>query len=322
MEDSVLKVRNLTVGEPSGSPVVENVEIEVRKKQMVGIVGESGCGKSMTSMAVMGLLPGNLGIRSGEILFQGKNLETMTEKEIRKIRGKDISMIFQEPSRALHPLHKVGKQIEESLKIHASLSNEERKKKVLELMEAAGISDASARYSQYPHQLSGGLNQRVMIAMALAMNPALLSADEPTTALDVTIQSQILKLLQKLRRERGISIMLISHDLAVISENCDYVYVMYCGEIVEEADAETFFGYPRHPYTRALIAASPDPGKDVEELHSIPGTVPSAEEMPEGCRFADRCPFRTERCVKERPALYRMEDGAGVRCFQYERKKK
>ena len=228
MEDIVLQVKDVTIGDKkSGYSIVDKVNIEVKKQQIVGIVGESGCGKSMTSLAIMQLMPVNIAIKEGQILFSGEELTALKEKELRKVRGKDISMIFQEPVRALHPLHKVGKQIEESLKIHTNLSKEDRKKQTISLMKSVGIPDAEMRYDQYPHQLSGGLNQRIMIAMAIAADPSLIIADEPTTALDVTIQAQILQLLRSLRERRGVSLILISHDLAVICENCDYVYVMY-----------------------------------------------------------------------------------------------
>ena len=319
MEDVLLEVKDITIGDPKlKNAIVDKVNIKVKKKEIVGIVGESGCGKSMTSLAVMQLMPVNIKVKSGEILFRGEDLTNLKEKELRKIRGKDISMIFQEPVRALHPLHKVGKQIEESLKLHSDLSKEELKKKTIALMESVGIPDAQLRYNQYPHQLSGGLNQRVMIAMAIAANPSLIIADEPTTALDVTIQAQILQLLRSLRETLSVSIILISHDLAVICENCDYVYVMYCGQIVEEADVQTFFQAPKHPYTQALIQASPDPEKKIEQLMSIQGMVPSIENIPSGCRFAERCPYQSEQCIKEKPELYQQKDGTRVRCFLYE----
>ena len=319
MEDIVLQVKDVTIGDKkSGYSIVDKVNIEVKKQQIVGIVGESGCGKSMTSLAIMQLMPVNIAIKEGQILFSGEELTTLKEKELRKVRGKDISMIFQEPVRALHPLHKVGKQIEESLKIHTNLSKEDRKKQTIFLMKSVGIPDAEMRYDQYPHQLSGGLNQRIMIAMAIAADPSLIIADEPTTALDVTIQAQILQLLRSLRERRGVSIILISHDLAVICENCDYVYVMYCGQIVEEADVKTFFQSPKHPYTQALIQASPDPEKKIDQLMAIKGTVPSIENIPEGCRFAERCPHKTERCTKVEPKLYEQNDGTKVKCFLFE----
>lgn len=319
MKDTFLHVKGLTIGSPKdGYAIVENVEMEVKRKEIVGIVGESGCGKSMTSLGIMRLLPANVEIQSGSIQLEELELTALTEKELRKIRGKEISMIFQEPVRALHPLHKIGKQIEECLKVHTAIRKAERKEKTIALMKEVGIPEPEIRYEQYPHQLSGGLNQRVMIAMAIAAQPKLLIADEPTTALDVTIQVQILKLLRTLRETLGISIMLISHDLGIICENCDYVYVMYCGEIVEEADVRTFFANPRHPYSCALIAASPDPEKRVEELKAIPGMIPALNEMPEGCRFEDRCPFRTMKCKEKKPKMYRQKDGAAVRCFLYE----
>lgn len=319
MEDIVLQVKDVTIGDKKSEySIVDKVNIEVKKQQIVGIVGESGCGKSMTSLAIMQLMPVNIAIKEGQILFSGEELTALKEKELRKVRGKDISMIFQEPVRALHPLHKVGKQIEESLKIHTNLSKEDRKKQTISLMKSVGIPDAEMRYDQYPHQLSGGLNQRIMIAMAIAADPSLIIADEPTTALDVTIQAQILQLLRSLRERRGVSIILISHDLAVICENCDYVYVMYCGQIVEEADVRTFFQSPKHPYTQALIQASPDPEKKIDQLMAIKGTVPSIENIPEGCRFAERCPHKTERCTKVEPKLYEQNDGTKVKCFLFE----
>ena len=319
MEDIVLQVKDVTIGDKkSGYSIVDKVNIEVKKQQIVGIVGESGCGKSMTSLAIMQLMPVNIAIKEGQILFSGEELTALKEKELRKVRGKDISMIFQEPVRALHPLHKVGKQIEESLKIHTNLSKEDRKKQTISLMKSVGIPDAEMRYDQYPHQLSGGLNQRIMIAMAIAADPSLIIADEPTTALDVTIQAQILQLLRSLRERRGVSLILISHDLAVICENCDYVYVMYCGQIVEEADVRTFFQSPKHPYTQALIQASPDPEKKIDQLMAIKGTVPSIENIPEGCRFAERCPHKTERCTKVEPKLYEQMMGQKVKCFLFE----
>ncbi len=321
MSETLLQIRDLTVGAPKAvNPIIEKVNIEVKKKQIIGIVGESGCGKSMTSLAAMRLLPPGIQILSGSVLFNGQELTTFSEKEMQKIRGKDISMIFQEPVRALHPLHKIGSQIEESLELHTNLSKKERRETAVSLMRSVGIPEPELRYGQYPHQLSGGLNQRAMIAMAIADHPELLIADEPTTALDVTIQAQILRLLRSLREELGISVILISHDLAVICENCDYVYVMYCGQVVEAAEIGTFFASPRHPYSKALILASPDPGKKVEDLQPIPGTVPPIEQFPKGCRFADRCSYCTDRCRREAPSLYVQQEGAAVRCFLYERK--
>ncbi|SHJ58565.1 peptide/nickel transport system ATP-binding protein [Hathewaya proteolytica DSM 3090] len=318
MDDILLQIKNMTIGDPkSKNAIVENLDLRVKKKEIVGIVGESGCGKSMTSQAIMKLLPSNIKIREGQILFNGKDLVEISEKDMKKIRGKDISMMFQEPTRALHPLHRVGKQIEETLKIHTNLSKQDAKKKTLELMKAVGIPNPEMRYNQYPHQLSGGLNQRIMIAMAIALDSPLLIADEPTTALDVTIQAQILQLLRSLRKKFAISIILISHDLAVICENCDYTYVMYCGQIVEAAPIKTFLESPKHPYTKALIEACPNPDKKIEQLHPIEGVVPTMDDIPEGCRFAERCPYKTEQCTKENLEMYSQKDGAFVRCFLY-----
>lgn len=319
MENIVLEIRNAKIGNPqSKNAIVEHVDIELRKKQMIGIVGESGCGKSITGLSVMGLLPRSIQVLSGGIFFKGKEISALEEREMRKICGKEISMIFQEPLRALHPLHKVGSQIEEVLKLHMDLSKQEAKQRTFELMHQVGIPAVEKRYNQYPHQLSGGLNQRIMIAMAIAANPSVLIADEPTTALDVTIQAQILRLLRSLKEEMDLSVILISHDLAVICENCDYVYVMYCGEIVEQAEVRQLFENPRHPYTKALIQAYPNPEKKAEELKSIPGAVPTVEKIPDGCRFAERCAYCTQRCVKEKPGLYQQKDRTRVRCFLYE----
>lgn len=319
MRNTILNIKDIRIGDPHVSnSIVERVNIELKEGQTVGVVGESGCGKSITGLSIMGLLPNGIEVLSGEILFHERNIVNLSNREMSMIRGKEISMIFQEPLRALHPLHKVGKQIEEVLKLHTSMSKQERKEKTIELMNQVGIPEAERRYYQYPHQLSGGLNQRVMIAMAIAANPAVIIADEPTTALDVTIQAQILQLLRRLKEEMRISIMLVSHDLAVICENCDYIYVMYCGQIVECADVEKLFEFPAHPYTQALIQASPDPEKKVEELNAIPGTVPSIENMPEGCRFAARCSYCMERCKHENPQLYERENGTFVRCFLYD----
>lgn len=323
MNDKLLEMKDVTIGSPkSDHPIVDRVSITVRKQSITGIVGESGCGKSMTSLAVMNLLPTGISILSGSIRLEDQELCGFSEKEFRSIRGDRISMIFQEPVRALHPLHRVGKQIEENLRVHKKLSKEEYKAKTLELMRSVGIPNPELRYHQYPHQLSGGLNQRVMIAMAIAGDPSLLIADEPTTALDVTIQAQILKLLRSLRHTLGISMILISHDLAVICENCDDIYVMYCGQVVESASTKTLFQSPKHPYTRALIQASPDPGKKVEVLPSIPGTVPSADQIPKGCRFADRCRFCEKHCREKAPELYTQSDGSAVRCFRFEQEEK
>ena len=324
MEDIVLQVKDVTIGDKkSGYSIVDKVNIEVKKQQIVGIVGESGCGKSMTSLAIMQLMPVNIAIKEGQILFSGEELTALKEKELRKVRGKDISMIFQEPVRALHPLHKVGKQIEESLKIHTNLSKEDRKKQTISLMKSVGIPDAEMRYDQYPHQLSGGLNQRIMIAMAIAADPSLIIADEPTTALDVTIQAQILQLLRSLRERRGVSIILISHDLAVICENCDYVYVMYCGQIVEEADVRTFFQSPKHPYTQALLSAVPVPDPTAKrERILLEGSIPSAHKPPTGCKFHTRCPKCMECCKTQAPERYEVDDGHYVYCHLYDKERR
>lgn len=319
MDEEILCVRDLSVG-PVGRDVsiVDHVSLTVSRGQMVGIVGESGCGKSMTSLAIMGLLPKTLEVKGGEILFGDKRIDALTERELSEIRGKDVAMIFQEPTRALHPLRTVGRQVEEVFRVHTDLTASERRARSLDALSQAGIPDPEWAWAQYPHQLSGGLNQRVAIAMAIALHPRLIIADEPTTALDVTVQAQIMLLLKRLQKEQGIAIVLISHDLALVCQNCSYAYVMYCGRVVEQAPTDRLFASPKHPYTQALIKACPDPNARPDSLVPIPGTVPDAMSMPHGCRFQNRCPKAWGACKASAPASTKVAEDSFVSCHLYD----
>ncbi len=289
--------------------------------RVLGLVGESGCGKSVTSLSVMGLVASPGRIEAGQILFDGQDLRTFSSAQMRAIRGDRIAMIFQQPGSALNPLMDVGTQIGEVLEIHRKASRKEAQPRVLELMRMVGIPDPERRLRAYPHELSGGMAQRVMIAMALACEPELLIADEPTTALDVTIQAQILDLMRNLQRETGTAILLITHDLGVVAEMCDRVAVMYAGEIVEQADVRSLFRAPLHPYTRGLIGAVPTPGALLDELTVIPGSVPNLIALPDGCRFAPRCTARIEHnnvlASERHPEFREALAGHQVRCWLY-----
>ncbi|MED4753672.1 ABC transporter ATP-binding protein [Brevibacillus choshinensis] len=296
--------------------VIEGVSLTVEPGETVGVVGESGCGKSVTSMSIMQLLGRNVEM-SGSIRFQDKELLTLSDKEMQKIRGNEIAMIFQEPMTSLNPLHPIGKQISEPLRRHLGLSKQAAKERTIELLRQVGIPRADEIISDYPHQLSGGMRQRVMIAMAMACEPKLLIADEPTTALDVTIQAQILELMKKVRNERGTSIMLITHDLGVVAEMCHRVIVMYAGQIVEEADVKKLFDDPKHPYTRGLMKSMPSVNVNQERLDAIPGAVPMLSEMPAGCRFAPRCSQVMDICREKNPELLPVSDSQKCRCWLY-----
>ncbi|QKY71731.1 ABC transporter ATP-binding protein [Lentibacillus sp. CBA3610] len=296
---------------------VDGVSFELPKGKTLGIVGESGSGKSITALSILQLLERPGKIVGGEINFKGKDLTKASNKEIRDIRGNEISMIFQEPMTSLNPVYTIGQQIRETLKVHEGLGKEKGTKRGIELLELVGIPSPEERIKQYPHELSGGMRQRVMIAMALACNPDLLVADEPTTALDVTIQAQILELINNLQKDLGMSVIMITHDLGVVAETCDYVAVMYGGKVVEFQDVKSLFKNPKHPYTVGLMKAIPRHDTDVDELEPIRGTVPSPKDMPKGCRFAPRCPFATDLCHEELPTLDKQEDGGEVRCWIY-----
>ena len=296
---------------------VDGVSYTVRKGQTLGVVGESGCGKSVTALSIMGLVPQPPGeIVEGEILFQGRDLTTLSIKELQAIRGKDIAMIFQEPMTSLNPVYTVGNQIMEMILNHEEVTPEEARERAIALLEEVGIPSPEKRIDEYPHNMSGGMRQRVMIAMSLACSPVLLIADEPTTALDVTIQAQILELLNRLQEERGTAIIMITHDLGVVAETCDHVVVMYAGKIVENADVVQLFKNPCHPYTRALFKSIPDLAGDGSRLFTIPGMVPSAYDFPEGCRFKARCAYATDKCHTE-PVLESVSDGHIVACHHW-----
>lgn len=309
-EQNVLEIKELKsyfYTEKGAAKAVDGVNITIPKGKIIGLVGESGCGKSMTARSIMGLLkyPGK--IAGGSILFEGKDLAKLPERELRKICGNDISMIFQEPMTSLNPVLKVGRQVQETLLVHdRTIGKEEAKKRVIDMFEKVGIPEAGKRYDSYPHELSGGLRQRVMIAMAMICKPHLLIADEPTTALDVTIEAQILRLMKQLRDETGTSVLIITHNLGVVAEICDYVYVMYAGRIVEQAPTCELFDHTAHPYTKGLMASIPRIGNNPERLHTIPGVVPNLLHLPEGCTFCTRCECAVEACRKEKPVLKKV----------------
>lgn len=292
------------------SRAVDGISFNINSGESVGIVGESGCGKSVTALSILRLTAGAGRIEpESKIRFEGKELTSLSDDEMRAVRGNRIAMIFQEPMTALNPVFTVGDQVAEVVRIHSKVSKAEAWKRAVEMLALTGIPDAESRVQAYPHQLSGGMRQRVLIAMALAMNPALIIADEPTTALDVTIQAQILELLSGLQAKLGTSILMITHDLGVIAETTSRVIVMYAGEIVEEAPVKDLFALPHHPYTEGLMQAMPKVGAHQERLRVIPGTVPPPTHWPSGCRFHDRCPYAWERCTREHPPLYQIQDG-------------
>jgi peptide/nickel transport system ATP-binding protein len=294
---------------------VDGVSFHVDAGETVGVVGESGCGKSVTALSILRLVrpPGRIE-RGSAIRFEGKDLMALDERAMQKVRGNRIAMVFQEPMTALNPVFTIGDQIAEVARIHAGMSRRDAWAKAVEMLTLVGMPAAEQRAGEYPHQLSGGMRQRVVIAMALVMNPALVIADEPTTALDVTIQAQILELLADLTRRLGTSVLLITHDLGVVAENCQRVIVMYAGEVVEEAATATLFADAHHPYTEGLLGAMPRVGSDAERLATIPGTVPPPTAWPPGCRFHDRCPYAWDRCAREHPPLYQLGGGHVSRC--------
>ena len=319
---TLLKVEDLTIKFKSRQGVVkavDNLNFELAQGRSLGIVGESGSGKSVTSLTIMGLLQNANTEITGSIDFDGLDLLKLSPREMRKIRGNSISMIFQEPMTSLNPLHTCGKQIMEPILIHQKdVSKQEAKKQAIELLRMVGIPSPEQRFHEYPHQMSGGMRQRIMIAIALACNTKLLIADEPTTALDVTIQAQILDLMNSLKKKRNMSIIMITHDLGVVKEMCEEVVVMYTGQIVEKSPTELVFADPLHPYTKGLLNAIPKISSKVERLEAIEGSVPDALNMPRGCSFHPRCKFATERCILESPPLFQLEDGREVKCFIYD----
>ncbi|RNF38470.1 ABC transporter ATP-binding protein [Planococcus salinus] len=319
----LLQVKNLQTGfkiDGDYYNAVEGVSFDVDRKQIVGVVGESGCGKSVMSLSIMQLLPQGIGkIRGGEIAFEGADIAGLSDKKMNQIRGKDISMIFQEPMTSLNPVFTIGYQIEEVILNHEKLSKKEARKRSVSLLESVGIPRAKQIADEYPHQLSGGMRQRVMIAMAIACQPKLLIADEPTTALDVTVQAQILDLLKGVQEANDMAIIMITHDLGVVAEICDEVIVMYAGKIVERSTVDELFNHPKHPYTKLLMKAIPKMDEDVEKLATIEGLVPSIINMPEiGCRFANRCPKAMPECLSVTPQLGETAPGHEAACLLYD----
>jgi oligopeptide/dipeptide ABC transporter ATP-binding protein len=294
---------------------VEGVDLTVNRGEAVCIVGESGCGKTVTALSVMGLVPSPPGeINRGRILFDGKDLTAFTDRQMEKIRGRRIAMVFQEPLTSLNPVFTIGSQIEEAIAVHEEIGPEELKRRTVKLLSDIGLPSPEARYVDYPHQLSGGQRQRVMIAMALACDPELIIADEPTTALDVTIQAQILNLMNRIQRSRGKALLYITHDLGVVANIADRVYVMYAGTVVEQGNTVQIFSEPAHPYTRGLLASLPTRAKRGRRLHSIPGTVPDPARRPPGCPFHPRCPSAVESCRGTFPRMDNLGDGHLTRC--------
>jgi len=318
--EKLLEVKNLGITlytDRGALPAVQNVDFTIYKGETLGVVGESGCGKSMTALSLMRLIPSPPGkITSGEINYKGEDLTKVSMDKMRSIRGNEISMIFQEPMTSLNPVMTVGKQIMEAILIHQDKNKQQAKEHALEMIKMVGIAMPEKVFASYPHQLSGGMRQRIMIAMALACQPALLICDEPTTALDVTIQAQILKLINQMREEMGTSVLLITHDMGVISEMADHVIVMYTGVVVEYAPVRSLFVSPMHPYTIGLMKSIPSLDEDVDELETIHGSVPMLHELPKGCFFHPRCPYAKDICRNKMPDLYDVNDHQ-VRCFRY-----
>ena len=325
MAEKILQVKNLKTyfhTEAGLVKAVNEVSFDVEKGKTLGIVGESGCGKSITSLSIMGLVekPGN--IEGGEILFEGEDLLKKTEVQMRAIRGKKIAMIFQEPMTSLNPVYTIGQQLVEALLLHENMTKSEAKERAIEMLKLVKIPLAERRFDEYPHQLSGGMRQRVMIAMALCCNPDMLICDEPTTALDVTIQAQVLDLIAELREKYNTSMLLITHDMGVVAQTCDEVAVIYAGQIIEYGNKEQIFDHPSHPYTIGLFGAIPSMKEDEEWLHPIDGLPPDPSNLPEGCAFCPRCPYATEECKKKPIEMFLTSDGHQCRCCHIDDVKK
>jgi oligopeptide/dipeptide ABC transporter ATP-binding protein len=323
MENVMLKIKNLTTEfktEMGSFPAVSGINLTINRGETLCIVGESGSGKTVGSLSLMQLLPPSGKIASGEIWFEDTNLVQLKKREMSKVRGKSISMIFQDPMSALDPVFTCGSQIVEAIRSHEKVSRKEAADKAKELLKQVGIPHPDTVMRAFPHELSGGMSQRVMIAMALSCNPKLLIADEPTTALDVTVQAQILQLLKRIRQERNMSIMLITHDLGVVAEMADRVAVMYAGQIVEEGNVKTIFNHPKHPYTKGLLKSVPKlENSNGKKLYSITGSVPSITSMPAGCRFSPRCPEATESCFEREPNMVHFDHQGMVRCWNFDK---
>lgn len=320
MREPVLKVKNLTSYIPTSKgeiKPVNHISFSIGKGEIVALVGESGSGKSVTALSIMGLNAPSIKYGKDSVIsYKGENMLRMKKRQLKKIRGNEISMIFQDPMSSLNPLHPIGKQIAESIHIHQGISYKKAKETVIQLLTKVGIPDPKSRLNDYPHQLSGGMRQRIMIAIALSCNPSLLIADEPTTALDVTIQAQILNAMRQLQQETNVSILMITHDLGVVAEMADRVLVMYCGEIVEEGDVHSLFQNPQHPYTKGLLASVPKlRGSSEKYLHTIPGAVPNPLELPMGCNFYSRCNSATEKCLHHSPLLTNLGGEKRAACW-------
>ncbi len=317
---TILSIENLVTSfKITGNYInaVDRISFKVKEGKTLGIVGESGCGKSVTSLSIMRLIPEPPGkITSGKIIFENKNILELSDNEMRSIRGNKMSMIFQEPMTSLNPVYTIGNQIAEVFTLHKGVSKKEALELSIEMLNQVRIPSPEKRIDNYPHELSGGMRQRIMIAIALACKPKLLIADEPTTALDVTIQAQILALINTLQKENNMSVVLITHDLGVVAETCDDVVVMYAGKIVERASAQELFSSPKHPYTLGLLNSIPKLGEKKKRLHTIPGIVPSLGNLPKGCRFQDRCPLVSAECKIVEPELVKLESGREAACFK------
>ena len=319
MSDILLDVKDLVIHYETDDGLVQalnGVSLQIHTGKTLGLVGETGAGKTTLAKGIMQLVPNPPGkIKGGEVFYDGEDLLKKSVQEMREVRGKQISMIFQDPMTSLNPTMKIGDQIAESILIHRQISKEEAYKEALEMLQLVKIPNAEKRMKQYPFEFSGGMRQRAMIAIALACKPEILIADEPTTALDVTIQAQILDLMNQLKKETGTSILFITHDLGVVAEVCDDVAVMYCGRVVERGDVKTIFANPSHPYTKGLLGSIPRLGDAGKELKSIPGNVPNPKYMPKGCKFEPRCPYASEKCREEEPGFFQIEEGHISRCW-------
>lgn len=322
MSNPILEVKGLKTSfftDNGEIPAVNVVSFDLYPGEIIGIVGESGCGKSVTSLSIMGLVPSPPGnVVGGRIMFKGEDLIKMSERRMRQVRGNEIAMIFQEPMTSLNPVFTIGNQLVEGIRLHNKLTKKQAEQRAITNLKQVGLPRAEQLMNEYPHQLSGGMRQRVMIAMAMACEPEVLIADEPTTALDVTIQAQILDLMKKLNDERNTSIILITHDLGVVSEVCDRIVVMYAGKVVEEGTVQSIYKNPKHPYTNGLIQSVPDMRQKKDRLHSIPGNVPKPTAEQNSCMFADRCGHVFGRCREEMPELIETENGQKVRCFLFD----
>lgn len=325
MSDAVLEIKGLKTSfftDDGEVPAVNDVSFFIRRGEILGVVGESGCGKSVTSLSVMGLVPRPGKVTGGSIRFKNEELTIAAESRMRQVRGNEIAMIFQEPMTSLNPVFTIGHQLIEGIRLHNKISKKEAAGRAVDMLQKVGMPRAKQLLKEYPHQLSGGMRQRVMIAMAMACEPELLIADEPTTALDVTIQAQILDLMKQLNKEFHTSILMITHDLGVVADICDRIVVMYAGKVVEEGSVREIFKNPQHPYTEGLIQSVPNMREAKKRLYSIPGNVPKPGSLQQGCHFAPRCPYAFDRCTAENPQLLQTEDGHQVRCFLHEKSRR